>query len=255
MCRGIGGVGVHTELLHIINTTILLKHCLKTGECYAPLGLRHYGPSVFEHLAPLPPSPSVKIWLERMRGDLRARDANLLLEAMERPELLGFANTLPAGIVTWYDDRTTLWPKSWTWNEQNAGWDISYVECATPGLPAEPPRYDDPRPEYRRVLEEIIPLGRKMPYGGPRFADNYFCEALAYLDGKQPDRESFFLESKMPEENRRLLHAASAAYVFGGMGSWNDLIPPAHLSDKYNHLTSALHRSINQIFMHAVNTW
>ena len=56
---------------------------------------------------------------------------------------------------------------------------------------------------------------------------------------------------------QQLFLAAQQAWVFGGMGSWNDAAPylaaEQGLEQDYQHLTEQLHRQIRQALMYAVN--
>jgi hypothetical protein len=47
--------------------------------------------------------------------------------------------------------------------------------------------------------------------------------------------------SNWPDHDSRLLaDMVQAAWVFGGMGSWNDLWPPDGTQEEYEHLTTEL---------------
>lgn len=92
-------------------------------------------------------------------------------------------------------------------------------------------------------------------HGGAAWVDGSFAPALALLDGRDdPDerRSRFAFAAFTPTQAAgRLLDACQAAWVFGGMGSWNDgtLGPEAD----YERVTSALHRAIHRAIAAAVN--
>lgn len=82
-------------------------------------------------------------------------------------------------------------------------------------------------------------------------ARHYLTDPCAAL----PD----WMHIHLPEKNKALFAAASRAWVFGGMGSWNDSPPYlAHeqgLDGDYERLSAALHRQIMLAVLYAVNEW
>lgn len=84
-----------------------------------------------------------------------------------------------------------------------------------------------------------------------------FENAKALLhDNKLPDTDHLVPTSPFSVTARQLLLAASASWVFGGMGSWNDV---GFSSDKeyakYDKLSEQLHDGINEAIMAAVNIY
>lgn len=57
----------------------------------------------------------------------------------------------------------------------------------------------------------------------------------------------------MPLEAKQLLAAAQAAWVFGGMGSWNDLGFDGNDQQEYNELSDKLFSLLNQAVSNATN--
>jgi len=55
---------------------------------------------------------------------------------------------------------------------------------------------------------------------------------------------------------RQLLFSAAAAWVFGGMGSWNDLgFDTAEDNQRYDDVSAGLYDAINRSILTAVNSW
>jgi len=85
-----------------------------------------------------------------------------------------------------------------------------------------------------------------------------FLKALETLDDLNPEA-GFYHPDLLPEqvyslEERQLLFAACRAWVFGGMGSWNDMVlDDEELDQEYQHLSSALYSAINQAIIAALN--
>ena len=96
------------------------------------------------------------------------------------------------------------------------------------------------------------------------FADNarvevwrkWLEEARAQLDSNMPQPR--FHRDMLPEngydlESRQLLAASSSAWVFGGMGSWNDMSFDGALKQQYDRVTSALYTAVVKAIVAATN--
>ena len=66
-------------------------------------------------------------------------------------------------------------------------------------------------------------------------------------------------EPKIPPQNQNIFRAASAADVFGAMGSWNDepgwLAQDKGLGQVYDELSDQLLRNIRSAILFAINEW
>jgi len=102
------------------------------------------------------------------------------------------------------------------------------------------------RLDLQAALASIEKVSRAMP--NAPFVDA-FVGARAALDGKggAPPPE-FVRFTAMKPDAVRLLQAAGGAWVFGAMGSWNDLAPDASLRARYQQtskdLFAALQRAV-----------
>lgn len=88
---------------------------------------------------------------------------------------------------------------------------------------------------------------------GAPFAD-IFVRARDALDGRAPDLAhppDFLRYAHLQPEAERLLNATGRAWVFGGMGSWNDIAVPPTLQARYDSasktLFSALQRAVRTV--------
>jgi hypothetical protein len=89
-----------------------------------------------------------------------------------------------------------------------------------------------------------------------KVGDNWvgiFSRALDILGSDEPSRA--YISELLPEtgyghKTRRILQAASEAWVFGGMGSWNDLCG----DERYSAVTDALYGSIIDGIITATNS-
>ena len=66
-------------------------------------------------------------------------------------------------------------------------------------------------------------------------------------------------EPQIPTQNQNIFRDASAADVFGGMGSWNDepgwLAQDKGLGQAYDQLSDQLLRNIRSAILFAINEW
>ena len=73
-----------------------------------------------------------------------------------------------------------------------------------------------------------------------------FGKALAILEAESP--EIPYHPDLLPEEVdlscRRLMAAAASAYVFGGMGSWNDMWFEDDAAASYQDITRSLYQAV-----------
>ncbi|MNC34805.1 hypothetical protein D3C75_832590 [compost metagenome] len=91
------------------------------------------------------------------------------------------------------------------------------------------------------------------------WTSNFFEPARGILNEKGPAAQlSFHLPAVYKDQARTLLNAVYKAWVFGGMGSWNDSPPySAHLHDReqeYNLLSARLYEALVQCARGAVNS-
>jgi hypothetical protein len=202
-----------------------------------------------------------KGWLQALksRGARRAYLAHQPTEAPEAPDHILAA--FVGGGGTWslrvaYADRVDCWVARWQNTHAGAAdrriWSVTYGLVHT----VSPPPASFPLPRaglgaasrrLQSVLEEIEAFALRNQ--ADAFARS-FRAAGAMLNGAQPvtfpGYVDFVCLDCYPERAQRLFAAAYAAYVFGGMGSWNDLgydDPAVH--EQYVDLSARLYAAIN----------
>lgn len=156
-----------------------------------------------------------------------------------------------------FEDGSDIWEARWTLGDQahpqRKIWRVTYGRIAKKWKTA---------PESQRTLEQVaewvkLVLQNALEYakgiGQQNFAVS-FDEALTLL---KADRllppYGLALEGQLPLEASRLLAAANAGWVFGGMGSWNDIGDESPEYEKvsgnlFEVLTIALVESVNRSF-------
>jgi len=170
--------------------------------------------------------------------------------------LAAFANASRASIVAEGRERVR-WISTWTVDRARTPTDKRIWTVETIGR-------DDlanlgPRPSIGAVTEalaERVGAARDLAQRwGETFWAGQFERALAVGSSDQPRAQ--FHDDVLPPgaelDRRRLFAMASSAWVFGGMGSWNDIGPPAGDEGEYRAVTETLYAAVLDAVAAAVN--
>ncbi len=106
--------------------------------------------------------------------------------------------------------------------------------------------------DLRDALLSIEGVARALP--GAPFAD-VFVAARETLEGKDlPYPLEFLRHAQMKPEAERLLKAAGRAWVFGAMGSWNDVGVDAAMKPRYESASKALFSAVQRAVLVTANS-
>ena len=179
---------------------------------------------------------------------------NLSVTSEER-SLQGFSNVSHKSILCIYKDKMSYFVPHWSFEEDKRGWDIVYKEFSLDGTP-EIQKFSDNTLEFKDILTKIA-----------TFADEIECEnfgdcfrkGLKALNEPENIEQNILNAPLMPKLNLALFTAASAADVFGGMGSWNDdaagLAQHKRRAKEYDELSSELFTQMRKATLFAINEW
>ena len=179
---------------------------------------------------------------------------NLTISSKER-SLQGFSNVSYKSILCIYKDKMSYFVPHWSFEEDKRGWDIVYKEFSLDGTP-EIQKFSDNTLEFKDILTKIA-----------TFADEIECEnfgdcfrkGLKALNEPENIEQNILNAPLMPKLNLALFTAASAADVFGGMGSWNDdaagLAQHKRRAKEYDELSSELFTQMRKATLFAINEW
>ena len=179
---------------------------------------------------------------------------NLMVSSKERT-LQGFSNASHKSILCIYKDKMSYFVPHWSFEEDKKGWDIVYREFSLNGTP-EIQKFSDNTLEFKDILIRIT-----------KFADEIECEnfgdcfrkGLKALNEPENIEQNILNAPLMPKLNLALFTAASAADVFGGMGSWNDdaagLAQHKRRGKEYDELSSELFTQMRKATLFAINEW
>ena len=182
---------------------------------------------------------------------------NLTVSSEER-SLQGFSNVSHKSILCIYKDKMSYLVPHWSFKEDKKGWDvweIVYKEFSLDGTP-EIKKFSDNTLEFKDILTRIS-----------KFADEIECEnfgdcfrkGLKALNEPEKIEQNILNAPLMPKLNLALFTAASAADVFGGMGSWNDdaagWAQHKKRAKEYDELSSELFTQMRKATLFAINEW
>ena len=179
---------------------------------------------------------------------------NLSVTSEER-SLQGFSNVSYKSILCIYKDKMSYLVPHWSFEEDKKGWDIVYKEFSLNGTP-EIQKFSDNTLEFKDILTRTS-----------KFADEIECEnfgdcfrkGLKALNEPEKIEQNTLNAPLMPKLNLALFNAASAADVFGGMGSWNDdaagWAKRKKRDKEYDELSAELFTQMHKATLFAINEW
>lgn len=182
---------------------------------------------------------------------------NLTVSSEER-SLQGFSNVSHKSILCIYKDNMSYLVPHWSFKEDKKGWDvwdIVYKEFSLDSMP-EIQKFSDNTLEFKDILTMTS-----------KFADEIECEnfgdcfrkGLKALNEPEKIEQNILNAPLMPKLNLALFTAASAADVFGGMGSWNDdaagWAQHKKRGKEYDELSSELFTQMRKATLFAINEW
>lgn len=163
----------------------------------------------------------------------------------------------------WFNETVTpngsaIWDARWELGDRNRPdqmiWRVTYARAKTDQLSMQPPPVDlaDLRRRFAASLMESGDLARR--HGMDWFA-KAFDNGRAALDGKPIDAVGYDLapDAILTPDARHLLAAVQASWVFGGMGSWNDVAFEGADREIYLRSSQDLYRALNEAVFVAVN--
>ncbi|MEN9239871.1 MAG: hypothetical protein Q6J68_03870 [Thermostichales cyanobacterium SZTDM-1c_bins_54] len=128
-------------------------------------------------------------------------------------------------------------------------WQVTYRRLLVDGPRAAMPMAAE---EVKERLIAHLPKMADFAYAHreERFARIFEIALDCLTADPRPKNDS----SLLPPPAEQLLHAAQTAWVFGGMGSWNDMSFAHPIQLEYEALSSELYRLLNLAIMAAVNS-
>ena len=198
---------------------------------------------------------SVSDWFENLK-EKDLKDLQLFCPiSVEDRGILGFSNTTQSAILCFYKDgKASYFLPNWKSASLGRGWDVTYTEYEWERFSQDIPHYENNLEEFKDVLARIEDLAIKIECDN--FAKVFHSHRNFLLD---PESGEGLAEPQIPPQHLSIFRAASAADVFGGMGSWNDepgwLAQDKGLGQVYDELSDQLLRNIRLAILFAINEW
>ncbi|WP_370091905.1 hypothetical protein [Streptacidiphilus sp. MAP12-20] len=180
-------------------------------------------------------------------------------KALEAHVAAAFAGGLQAGLLTTGPKGNQLWRASWKAGDPAAAdrrvWDIDY-HCDEVTFTPDPFRIPvaDAKGALDSALEAVAQFSQLYEL---RPWDSVFAKARALLGADTFEdlyHQDLFPEGRYDLASRQLAAAAQSSWVFGGMGSWNDLgFADAEIHTEYERLSRELFAAVTQGCIAAAN--
>jgi len=161
-------------------------------------------------------------------------------------------------IETIYPNHSDFWIGNWNHdkNKTEKPWQVTYGK-AVGKQPTRNQQFDlkPTRKELDNILERITDFAFKETSEN---WGNIFEKAKKTLNSENPETDFYHNDlissGNYNLQNRQLLLSASKAFVFGGMGSWNDMgFENEETNRLYNELSTELYNTMNKSIVCAVN--
>lgn len=136
-------------------------------------------------------------------------------------------------------------------------WRVSYVRVLSrmPLTQARPDDLEQLRLELKQCLERIAQFSRSQNL---EWFTKAFESAFARLESQDPLADVYHTDIApsgfLSLAANQLLGSAQAAWVFGGMGSWNDLGFEGPAQARYEQLSEELYQLLNRVIVAAANS-
>lgn len=210
-------------------------------------------------------APTPDDWLLRLR-QMEARGARLAHAPGPDPTLPDrMAVAFVGGGGSWSlevlrrDGTTETWLARWEVTDRNAPdrniWSVTY------GLMSVLATAATPRPDLAAVTETL----RTALINIHAFSRQHRCDPFTgmfqkALDSLSDPRQSpgyhrdLYVEGTLPDQAVTLLQAAQHAWVFGGMGSWNDMGFGGETQAEYDRVSDGLFGALQDVILAAANS-
>ena len=149
------------------------------------------------------------------------------------------------------------WEGSWDTGDQERAdqkiWQVTYGRIASDQPAADGPDLD-PAALRNRLAENLQAIG---DFARMHKLDNFaraFDGGLAQLNSSRPHESDFAPDGALSLPAAQLLGAVQTAWVFGGMGSWNDMGFDGEDQVTYDRLSEELYQLLNAAMVAAANS-
>lgn len=156
--------------------------------------------------------------------------------------------------------RSEYWVARWdVWNQkapENRIWRVTYGRVSSGATADQEPRpLADIATRMTKSLRDIHAFSQKHQCGG---FTKCFSDALDTIESKGKNLHGYHRvlapDGLLSEEAMAILHASQSAWVFGGMGSWNDMGFDGDDQKEYERVSEGLFQTVNEVIAAAANS-
>lgn len=156
-------------------------------------------------------------------------------------------------------NQSEYWLSKWKAGNRNSPksriWKVTYVQVGqgtTPSIKAT---------DLTSVIDEMVSSLREIhkfaERHGIKFFTQCFEEALDTIDSRGKNFYGYHKDLApkeiLSEQAITILNACQRAWVFGGMGSWNDMMFEGEIKKEYDRISEQLYKSLNEAFAAGAN--
>ena len=155
-----------------------------------------------------------------------------------------------------YKNHSDFWISRWEPDRENNAWKVTYIKAVEKKpIINQQNSIIETKEKLKNILEKITDFAKKETSGN---WSNIFETALNCLENEHPESDFYHADLIKFEnyelQNRQLLMSASKSFVFGGMGSWNDMsFEPKEKEELYNSLSNELYDIMNKSIVYSIN--
>lgn len=160
-------------------------------------------------------------------------------------------------IETIFSPHCDLWESHWDIGDRNHPekkiWNVRYSRIQRNSRPMRFREYSIQKESQslKLILNRAARLSDKPNL---EFWHKAFLRGLQNLDSAhEPDLEGIAMKNQLPLSESKLLAAAQNSWVFGGMGSWNDLGFDGQDQKEYESISNELFRLLCESLINVVN--
>jgi hypothetical protein len=194
-------------------------------------------------------------------ASLKKRGAKGIRLVRQAQSDTGISDRMAAGFVggggTWMmevmrgDGRSEFWAARWdVWNQDAPDrriWRVTYgLLCVATTKPSTARKIAEVKADFRSSLSAIHRFSEMESCGG---FTNCFAGGITALEEPEADigyHKDLAPKGQLGDEARSLLKASMSAWVFGGMGSWNDMGFSGETQKVYESVSESLFQVLNE---------
>ena len=241
---------MNSDLQHIINVILIVKNYLHTGVIDKTVQMHSdIYKTEYKFFDPIKTVKTIDEYIKELEAR-NLKDIKFLFNSkQDELKFIGFSNVIEGIAVTFYDSKTTCWHKYWEFDEGKKVWRVTYTECEYPNNQDKNLfNVEGRKEEFKSLLIELSDFTERVGEGCFSNFTDIFKSAIISLE------DNTLEHSFLPIINNQHLTAGDKAWVFGGMGSWNDIPDLGDIDNaEYKRLSLELYREIMHAISFAVN--